>query len=53
MQHRRDHKAPGQLAGIGADAATVVDNEGVAVLGVVVRWQTVAVIHRLGCTAQP
>ena len=57
MQHRRDagvlnDKAPWQLAGVGADAATIVDNEGVAILGVVVRWQTVAVIHRLGCTAQ-
>ena len=55
MQHRRDagvlhHEAPGQLAGIRADAAAIVGLEVVAVGGVVVGRQAVAVIDGLRCT---
>ena len=55
MQHGRDagvlhHEAPGQLAGICADAAAVVGLKVVAVGGVVVRRQAVAVVDGLRCT---
>lgn len=54
VQHGRDasildHKTPGQLTDVGADAAAVVDNEAVAVLCVIVPGQAVAVVHSFGC----